>query len=408
MLTGLPDEVLQRILDYAIAESPPPSAVSLSLVSRRFALAVHLRNVRLSSGNAASKFEQIIAANPDGARRVKTLVLEAERERTRVSPPTRRQRRGNVQRTELDADALARLCAHLSQIGTLVLRELDLSTVRRRQLGFAARLSHLHSLVLSSPPAESGDSDPARRLNVYTLGRILQDLPQLEHLGVRGLRGSPSALRGLTPPVCRLVSCGILSTSGVTGAHLQWILSATTASDSLRTVAFDLDDSTRPAQLSAVKWALLPVRHVYITSRSTSAIAALPQHFPSLRTYAFRTPSKFDAFPELLSSLPAGRRIDAIDASTPDGGLFASRRAIGWLLNVLSTASSARQSHGVSSENGASLSYASLRRIYRRLGELESPTRGALKREKASEDRGHADQVEPLLPPRFRELRHIA
>lgn len=401
MLTKLPNEILERILDYAILESPPRSLVALALVSRRFALAVHLRHVRLSSANAASKFEQIIAANPDAARRVKLLVLEAERMRTRASPPSRRQRRGHMKSTALDADTLVRLCTHLSQSGTLVLRELDLSTLRRRQFGFAARLSHLHTLVLSSPPSDSGDSDPARRLNLYTLGMILQDLPQLEHLGVRGLRGSPSALRGLTPPVCRLVSCGIFSTSGVSGTHLQWILSATTASDSLRTVAFDLDESTRPAQLSAVKWALLPVRHVYVTSRNTRTLAALPQHFPSIRTYAFRTPSRFDAFSELLRSLPAGRRIDILDASAPHGGLLESRRALGWLLDVFPTPSGAWQSHGSSPENGASLSHASFRRIHRQLGDLETRTRGSLEHERNSKGRGQAEYVEPLLPPRF-------
>lgn len=399
MLTDLPDEILERILDYATLESPPRSAVALSLVSRRFALAVHLRNVRLRSGNAASNFEQLIAANPDAGRRVKRLVLEAEPKRE--PPPSRRQRRGDVKPSALDVDTLVRLCAHLTQVGTLVLRELDLSALRRRQFGFAARLSHLHSLVLSSPPSDAGDSDPARRLSLYTLGMILQDLPQLEHLGLRGVRGSPTALRGLTPPLCRLVSCAIFSTSGVTGAHLQWMLSATTASDSLRTVAFNLDESTRPAQLSAVKWALLPVRHVYVTSRNTRAIAALPQHFPSIRTYAFRTPADFDAFPELLRSLPAGRRVDIIDTSTPHGGVLGSRRALGWLLDLLPTASSALASHAFSSENGASLSYASFRRIERRLGGIETRTRGSLENGRPLKERESAALVEPLLPPRF-------
>lgn len=400
MLTELPDEILERILDHASLASPPRSAVALSLVSRQCALAVHLRNVRLRSGNAASKFEQIIAANPDAGRRVKLLVLEAER--MREPPPSRRQRRGDVKPTALDADTLVRLCAHLTQVRTLVLRELDLSALRRRRFGFAARLSHLHSLVLSSPPSDSGDGDTARQLNLYTLGMILQDLPQLEHLGLRGVRGSPTALRGLTPPVCRLVSCGIFSTSGVAGAHLQWILSATTGSDSLRTVAFDLDDSTRPAQLSAVKWALLPVRHVYVTSRNTRAIAALPQHFPSIRTYAFHTPSRFDAFPELLGSLPAGRRIEIIDASSPPHeGVFGSLRALGWLLDVLPTASSALPSHAFSSDNGASLSNASFRRIHRQLGELETRTRSSLEHGGPVKGHGSAAVVEPLLPPRF-------
>jgi hypothetical protein len=109
-----------------------------------------------------------------------------------------------------------------------------------------------------------------RRLKV-----LMQDLPQLEHLGVRGLRGSPSALRGLTPPVCRLVSCGELCRAR-------------------RFVEIERDGAERVGRgrRGQDPLKMCAIRHVYVTSRNTRTLAALPQHFPSIRTYAFRTPSR--------------------------------------------------------------------------------------------------------------------
>ncbi|GAA5860978.1 hypothetical protein JCM3774_003211 [Rhodotorula dairenensis] len=347
-LADLPDEVLERILDYAVYDLSPPAAVALALVSKRFAAFVHLRQIRLRSASAALRLEQLLTERPSAAQRVKTLVLVNDSQGT-LSPLPLASRRGSRSTpASFDADMLVRLCAHLQGLGVLVLRELDLSALRRRQLGFAVQLSHLHSLVISSPSPDQQSGASARQLNLNILGRIVQDLPHLEHLAVRGIRGTSSALRGLAAPSCRLVSFGLFSTSGVTGSHLQWLLAGTTASDTLRTVAFDLGESVRPAQLSAVKWALLPVRHVYITSSNTKAIAELPHHFPSLRTYSYRTPSRFDALPELLRSLPAERRIDVFDASPDQGGFLYSRRALGWILAAVSTCEDVDQSRSCS------------------------------------------------------------
>lgn len=390
----LPDEVLERILEYAVYGSAPSAVGAVSLVSKRFAAIIHLRHIRITSASAALRVQQLLIEHPAAARRVRTLVLVNDVRET--VPPLAPSRRGRSTPPSLDADLLARLCVRVEGIDALVLRELDLSALRRRQLGFASRLSHLRSLVVSSPAPEERSGSSTHYLNLYTLGRIVQDLPHLEHLAVRGIHGKSSALRGLTPPVCRLVSFGLLSSSGVSGVHLQWLLTETTASDSLRTVAFDLDGSVRPAQLSAVKWALLPVRHVYVTSRNTSAITGLPQHFPSLRTYAFRTPMRLDTLPELLSGLPAERRIDVCDASTPHGGALCSRRALGWILAVMSTRADPGQGGSCSNVRDRSPTYVLLRRIFRQLQELkESATR-------AVPDRRHGDPItlEPLLPDR--------
>ncbi|GAA5991119.1 hypothetical protein JCM10908_006545 [Rhodotorula pacifica] len=402
-MNALPDEVLERILSYAAQQATPRSLRDFSLVSKRFASLIHLREVRLQSAMEASRFEGCVANDPAAARRVRRLFLVANgeaKDSLTVSPPAgRRGQRRITAPTSMDADLLVRLCTLLPGLQELILREIDLSALRRRQFGFAAHLSHLTSLVVSSPRMANGNPDPKRRLNLHTLGMILQDLPQLEHLGLCGVRGTSSALRGLKPPACRLVSVGLFSPSGVTGAHLQWLLMATTAADSLRTLAFDLDESVRPSQLSAVKWALLPVRHVYINSDNTRAIAV-----PSLRT--FRTSMPFDALPELLGSFPPGRFVKVVDASPPHSGILSSDRALKYLNDSIASISTTKAATARASATGRASTHGSLPRIARRLEELQHLGRDALEGEQDSRD-DESMLGDPLLPEQFRELRRV-
>ncbi|BGP56576.1 hypothetical protein JCM8202_000535 [Rhodotorula sphaerocarpa] len=100
----------------------------------------------------------------------------------------------------------------------------------------------------------------------------------------------------------------------MSAAHLAWLLASTTKADSLKQLAFELDPRWRPYQLSALKWALLAVEHVAVTTFNPRAVAKLPQHFPSLRSYAFRTPGTVDSG-DLLTSVPWGRPVRIHDAS---------------------------------------------------------------------------------------------
>lgn len=314
-LGDLPVEVLQRIVSYVAAESiGRAAAAQLSLVSRRFADAAHLRIVQLRSAKSAEIFAEILSASRIAADRVRRLTFKVDEGSSTQESKTRRRKRGST----ISPDQVARICDGLRYLEVLALRSVDLSALRRRQMAFTASLAQMHTLLVASPQPDEGASK-APHLNLHTLGMLVTALPSLRHLCVRGIRGSSASLRGVPPPSCCLVSLALYDLVDVTSAHLAWLLASTTREDSLRQLAFELFETARPAQWSAIKWALLPVREVYVTSPSANAIEKLPQHFPSLEAYHFCTtaPVNLDG---LAASLPAKRRTRLYDHSSARGG----------------------------------------------------------------------------------------
>ncbi|POY73306.1 hypothetical protein BMF94_3640 [Rhodotorula taiwanensis] len=310
-LGDLPVEVLQRIVSYVAAESiGRAAAAQLSLVSRRFADAAHLRIVQLRSAKSAEIFAEILSASRIAADRVRRLTFKVDEGSSTQESKTRRRKRGST----ISPDQVARICDGLRYLEVLALRSVDLSALRRRQMAFTASLAQMHTLLVASPQPDEGASK-APHLNLHTLGMLVTALPSLRHLCVRGIRGSSASLRGVPPPSCCLVSLALYDLVDVTSAHLAWLLASTTREDSLRQLAFELFETARPAQWSAIKWALLPVREVYVTSPSANAIEKLPQHFPSLEAYHFCTtaPVNLDG---LAASLPAKRRTRLYDHSS--------------------------------------------------------------------------------------------
>lgn len=310
MLDRLPNEIQERIFACVHHGEDVEALVRVSQVSRRFAAALHLRNARIRTEGAARRFIERIDSSNSG--RVRNLVVEHRPVATKSSRSSPRRR--NQTSDGVSCAFISRLCGTLPKVEVLTLRGIDLSGLRTRQLGSALSAGTLCSLVISSPVGPDAPTSDELRLSVHTLACLLRDLPELKHLGVRGMRGSPSSLRGLSPPSCRLRSLALFDLHGVSAAHLAWLLASTTKADSLKQLAFELDPRWRPYQLSALKWALLAVEHVAVTTFNPRAVAKLPQHFPSLRSYAFRTPGTVDSG-DLLTSVPWGRPVRIHDAS---------------------------------------------------------------------------------------------
>ncbi|GAA6058996.1 hypothetical protein JCM10212_001706 [Sporobolomyces blumeae] len=294
MALKLPPEVLHRIAEYAQLDPDNVSLSALALVSRAFGSAVRsYRSTHLvvRSTTAVRRIQHRRAKNT-GA--VRSITIERGTRTRREPAKVGRRKHNSDDDAAVTADDLVKLCSLDSGIVELHLREVAFSTLRRRQVGFASSLGNLRSLSISG--RVDGDEGG---FHLHTVGQIVGAIPTLRHLALRHVRVAPSSLAGLAPPLLlRLTSFALHSTPVPSPAQLSWLLDASTRAESLRSLAFDLRDGTRPSQLYPVFWSTLTVRTLSLTSDLEGSIESMPSHFPSLERYEFRSNRRID--PHLL------------------------------------------------------------------------------------------------------------
>ena len=99
---------------------------------------------------------------------------------------------------------------------TLILRELEWTTLRRRQLSsLPTTLSTLTSFTLSSRPGAP--------FNGNTLARLISPLHRLKRLALRGIEFSKHSIDGIPPPTFELRSLALLDAPRLTKKHLRWL-----------------------------------------------------------------------------------------------------------------------------------------------------------------------------------------
>jgi hypothetical protein len=193
----------------------------------------------------------------------------------------------------------------------LCLEEPAFTTLKRRQLGFASRLSSLRALSIAGSGAG---------FNLHTVGQILQDLPQLEDLRLAAIQAFPAALKALPRPKCRLRRFTLHSSPAASPQQLEWLLAASIDADSLRHLAFDLADIP-PSRLGGLRWAATPVRSLHLITNNACALEKLAQHFPSISTYTFSTNSTPEPLLLLSSCGTSANFQQLVDRSAGQGGV---------------------------------------------------------------------------------------
>ncbi|ORY65632.1 hypothetical protein BCR35DRAFT_334610 [Leucosporidium creatinivorum] len=178
---------------------------------------------------------------------------------------------------------LVQLATALPKLQAIHLRELAFTSLRRRSLSdFTSQLSSLHTLSISGRPAAAPSSHPSDSLfNLHTVGQIVISLPQLRHLALRHIHASPTSLEGLSPyPTFTLTSFALYSTPNLTPKHLHWLLRSTSFAESLRTLALDWDSS--PRILNPIRYSVLRVERLHLTTTTPGVVENFALHCPSL------------------------------------------------------------------------------------------------------------------------------
>lgn len=275
----LPRELTQLVIDSA----SPASLAQLARVSPSFNTQTRralFTSPVLSSSAAAQLFLRSLKQDPSLAHMVETLTLERGNG-TKLASASKRKAGAQIEDAVTEAE-LVQLATALSQLRAIHLRELAFTSLRRRSLSdFTSQLSSLHTVSIAGrPPAPS--SHPSDSLfNLHTIGQIVLSLPQLRYLALRNVHASPTSLEGLSPyPVFTLTSFALYSTPNLTSKHLHWLLRSTSFAESLRTLALDWNSS--PRILNPIRYSVLRVERLHLTTSTHGVVENFALHCPSL------------------------------------------------------------------------------------------------------------------------------
>ncbi|GAA6050676.1 hypothetical protein JCM3770_000887 [Rhodotorula araucariae] len=315
MPSVLPDEVLQRIVDEFQVTSTRAELVQLALaLPTPVSLALRTRPVLASSTSAQQYIRHI---DEDKSIALFPRILTVQRGtaiRRRAAGRGRKAKHEEVE-DAVTPEQLVQLAQRIKGLVELHLLEPGFDVLRRRQVDFVSNLPHLRSLSIV------GRTGPADRgFSLHTVGQILQGLPNLADLALRNLYCYPTALAGLSPPASKLASFALFDTPFITSGQLHWLVKSSIYADSLRSLSFDVPPHMPPSHLASVKWAATPVTHLAVSSSRAKVVEGLPQHFPSLRQYAFRSPTTVDPH-SLLRSCASSGSVEVIEDRSMRGGV---------------------------------------------------------------------------------------
>ena len=305
----MPSEVLQLIFSYV----HPGSVPSLALISRSWHLEARrhlLSHCAITSSSQARLLLQTLRDNPDLRDACRALTL-SKGSVTKVVPGAKR---GQMVRVEdaVEPDDLVLLVGALPGMQELHLRELAFATLRRRHVQFASALSHLHTLSICGSPGSGS-------FNLVTVGQVISSLPQLKHLALRHIHVHPSALEGISPPTFQLQSFALFSTRYLEPRHFRWLLRTTSHAESLRHLALDWNDS--PRKINPVRYVVLRLTKLSLSTRIPGTVEAFVMHCPSLRDLTIKSSYPVDVrvFSNLETPLWS-----FVDRSSPGGGVSLS------------------------------------------------------------------------------------
>lgn len=308
----LPDEVLQRIVDELQAVAPTQVARLALVLPTQVRRALHTRHLLASSSGVKQFLLKLGRQDKELAGQARSLTI---RRGTRSVPSTARVKgrkaKGTPAEDAVTPEDLVQLAQHLTDLVELRLLEPAFDSLRRRQVDFASRLPHLRSLSIVGRTSLAGGG-----FNLHTVGQVLQATPNLCELALRDLNCCAGALAGLAKPACKLSSFALFGAPSVTSEQLYWLLHASIYADSLRSLAFDVSPGVPPSHFAPVKWAATPVTRLAITSSRAEVAQGIPQHFPSLRHFAFRSSNPVNPH-RLLASCAACGSVQTIEDRSP-------------------------------------------------------------------------------------------
>lgn len=302
----LPAEVIHAILYYV----PPGFVPSLALVSRPWQLETRrflLTNCAVTSATQARLLLRTLQDDPSLRISCRAITLS----RGSTWKEVLGAKRGQVVRIEdaVEPDDLVLLAGALPEVEELHLRELSFSSLRRRHVQFASPLARLSALSISGSPG-------AGSFNLVTVGQIVTSLPQLKYLALRHIHVHSSALEGISPPTFQLHSFALFSTPHLEPRHFRWLLRTTSHAESLRHLALEWNES--PRIINPVRYVVLRVTKLSLSTRIPGTAEAFVMHCPSLRDLTIKTTCLVDV--RVFSNLETPLR-SFVDRSPPGGGV---------------------------------------------------------------------------------------
>ncbi|GAA5844052.1 hypothetical protein JCM5353_000128 [Sporobolomyces roseus] len=314
MAPDLPKEVLDSIIAFTSAS--PIDLSHLALVSTQFAQSVQFyRSFHTVLSSSTQTQQYLKRSSSKAGSQVQSIILERGR-RTRAEKV--KVGRSKVVREVEDSiteEELVKLCHISSKLVELRLDQLSFTSLRRRQVSFAASLSHLTRLSIIG---RRGSDDGG--FSLTTVGQILETLPQLLHLKLRNLRSSAQSLSGLSPPTFHLRSFTLYTPPFLSSSQLSWLLDSSTFAESLRTLDFALPLDVLPSTLHSIYWAPIRVTSIHISSDNVQAIESMPSHCPHLERLSFDSSARIDVRRILKNALQY-RRLNCVrDLSVDKAG----------------------------------------------------------------------------------------
>ncbi|KAI5477261.1 hypothetical protein MNV49_006557 [Pseudohyphozyma bogoriensis] len=306
-MIALSDEVLQIIVSHL----DQVDLVATALVSRTWS-ATSRRQLfqapEIASTVSASRLLRSYELNSSLQALARSLIL---RRRTMelplvpVSTPTRAKARksgtspGKASKTDdaVQPEHLVRLTTVLkSSLEELVLKELPFS-LRRRHIQSASHLTQLRSLTVYGAGGEvviGGKPIRVEPFSLHTVGQLLVHVGStLRHLALRNIVAHHTSFDGLQPHEdLQLSSLALFNVSSLESQHLSWLLRSTAWAESLRTLAMEWDGSARV--LNPVRYVVLRVTDLYLTTRTAGIIENMALHFPSLRHFHIQSTHPID------------------------------------------------------------------------------------------------------------------
>jgi hypothetical protein len=273
-----------------VDSTPPSSLAQLALVSPAFNTetrrAVFTAPV-FDRSAAAQLFLRSLKQNSSLAPMAESLTLERGTSTKLASASKRKAGASPVEDVVTEAE-LVQLATALPHLQAIHLREVAFTSLRRRSLSdFTSQLSSLHTLSIAGRPAAPSSHPSDSLFNLHTVGQIVISLPQLRHLALRNIHASPTSLEGLSPyPTFTLTSFALYSTPNLTPKHLHWLLRSTSFAESLRTLALDWDSS--PRILNPIRYSVLRVERLHLTTSTPGVVENFALHCPSLTRLTFK------------------------------------------------------------------------------------------------------------------------
>jgi hypothetical protein len=337
MLDKLAVEVLQRAIQNLDTLEQPSHLSRLALVSRRLSNSIRDYRTRHPVFQSSTQAQHYLGRRSGYDTEAESVTIRKGHRKRMEQVKVGRQKVTREVEDSVTAEELVALCQTYAGVVQLRLEEPAFTSLRRRQINFAASLSKLTILSIIGRLWSSEAPDDAG-FNLTTVGQVLNTVPQLKHLELRNLRSSRTSLSGIPPPSFTLTSFSLFTTPFLTSSQLSWLLSSSTQAESLRTIDFNLPSTVYPYQLHSIYWAPIRVTTLSIECENPRVIEYMPLHCPHLERIEFKLVSRRDKETEsidarlLLKNAIQYRRLQEIRDQTSQGGMDLRSLAEGLLL----------------------------------------------------------------------------